>query len=255
VSADLHCIVSGEGPDLVLLHPVGLDHTFWPSLTEAASRTHRVLALDLRGHGASSKASPGTSLEDFADDVYAAIARYGRGPAIVLGLSFGGMLAQVLALRHPKAVAALVLSGCTGGFAPEVRPVLRERGLTAEREGMDAIVQATIERWFTPAFRADPQVERVRERLRANDVASWSAAWQAISTFDALPRLAEIAVPTLVIAGEVDAATPIAAANRLAESIRRARFEILPAAPHMMQIERRDDYTATVTKFLGEIHA
>ena len=147
-----------------------------------------------------------------------------------------------------------MLSGCTGGFAPEVRPVLRERGLAAERDGMDAVVPATIERWFSPAFRADPQVERVRERLRTDDVDSWSAGWHAISTFDALPRLGEIAVPTLVIAGEIDAATPLAAATKLAQSIRGARFEVLPAAPHMMQIERRDEYSAAVTKFLGEIH-
>jgi 3-oxoadipate enol-lactonase len=171
----------------------------------------------------------------------------------VLGLSFGGMLAQMLALRYPKDVAALVLCGCTGGFADEVRPVLRERGLAAERDGMEAMIAPTIERWFTPAFRADPEVERVRQRLRTDDVVSWSAAWHAIATFHALPRLGEIGVPTLVVAGEVDAATPLAAATKLAESIRGARLRVLAAAPHMMQIERRDDYNAAVMQFLGEV--
>jgi 3-oxoadipate enol-lactonase len=252
VIVDLHCRVTGAGPDLVLLHPVGLDHTFWPALVAAASRTHRVVAVDLRGHGRSPAAQGETPIDDYADDVHAAIERHCRGPATVLGLSFGGMLAQLVALRHPGAVTALVLSGCTGGFAPEVRPLLRERGLAAERYGMEAIVPATIERWFTPASRDDPEVERVRERLRTDDVASWSAAWHAISTFDALPRLAGIRAPALVIAGERDAATPVAAAAKLAESIRGAQFTVLPAAPHMMQIERRDDYNAAVLQFLGE---
>ena len=250
MTVDLHCAVSGNGPDLVLLHPVGLDHTFWDSLAAAASRDHRVIRVDLRGHGRSAAAERGTSLEDYVDDVRAAIERHCSGAATVLGLSFGGMLAQVLALRHSDAVAALVLCGCTGGFAPELRPVLRERGLAAERDGMSAVVEATIERWFTPAFRGDPAVERVRQRLRANDASSWSAAWHAISAFDAFPRLGEVGVPTLVVAGEVDAATPLAAATRLAQSIRGARLAVLPAAPHMMHIERRDDYNAAVLEFL-----
>lgn len=249
----LHCEVTGAGRDLVLLHPVGLDHSFWQSLAAAASRTHRVLAVDLRGHGLSPAADQRTSLDDYVDDIHATVARHGKGAATVLGLSFGGMLAQMVALRHPKDVAALVLCGCTGGFADEVRPVLRERGLAAARDGMQAIVEPTIERWFTPAFRGDAEVERVRQRLRTNDVVSWSAAWHAISTFHALPKLGEIDVPTLVIAGDADAATPIAAATKLAESIRGARLRVLAGAPHMMQIERSNDYNAAVMEFLGEV--
>jgi 3-oxoadipate enol-lactonase len=250
MTLDLHCAVSGIGPDLVLLHPVGLDHSFWDSLADAAAPDHRVLRVDLRGHGRSAAAERGTSLEDYADDVHGAIERHCRGPATVVGLSFGGMLAQVLALRHSDAVAALVLCGCTGGFAPELRPVLRERGLAAERDGMSAIVEPTIERWFTPAFRGDPAVERVRERLRTDTALSWSAAWHAISTFDALPRLGALRIPASVIAGEVDAATPLAAATKLAQSIRGARLTVLAAAPHMMQIERREEYNAAVLAFL-----
>jgi 3-oxoadipate enol-lactonase len=252
VSVKLHCVATGAGRDLVLLHPVGLDHTFWGSLAKAASESRRVVAVDLRGHGRSPAAGRETAIDDYADDVHAAIERHCRGPAAVLGLSFGGMVAQLVALRHPHAVSALVLSGCGGGFAPDVRPLLRERGLAAERDGMEAIVGPTIERWFTAAFRDDPEVERVRERLRTNDVVSWSVAWHAISTFDALPRLGEIAVPALVVAGERDAATPPAATAKLAESIDGARCTTLAGAPHMMQIECRDAYDAAVLEFLGE---
>jgi 3-oxoadipate enol-lactonase len=250
----LHCDVTGAGRDLVLLHPVGLDHTFWHSLATAASRTHRVVAIDLRGHGRSPPAARGTSLDDYADDVHAVIARHCRGAPSVLGLSFGGMLAQMLALRHPASLSALALCGCTGGFADDVRPVLRERGLAAERGGMQAIVEPTIERWFTPGFRGASEADRVRDRLRTDDAGSWSAAWHAISTFNALPRLGEIAVPTVVIAGELDAATPLAAATKLAQSIRGARLRVLPAAPHMMHIECRDAYNAAVMEFLGGAH-
>jgi 3-oxoadipate enol-lactonase len=252
MTMDLHCAVAGDGPDLVLLHPVGLDHTFWGPLAAAASRFQRVLSVDLRGHGLSPAADRSAHLEDYADDVYRTITRNCHGAAAVLGLSFGGMLAQVLALRHPEVVAALLLCGCAGGFAAEVRPVLRERGLAAERHGMGAIVDPTIERWFSPAFRTDSAVEKVRERLRSDDPACWSAAWHAISTFDALPRLGAIDVPTFVLAGGHDAATPLAAAKKLADAIPGARFNVLRAAPHMMQIECRDDFNASVLAFLRE---
>lgn len=246
----LHAEVSGAGPDLVLLHPVGLDHTFWTALVDEASRSHRVVALDLRGHGRSPPAAKGTSLDDYADDVHRAVLHYCRGLPAFVGLSFGGMLAQHYALRHRGSVAALVACGCTAGFADEIRPVLRERGLAAERDGMGAIVQATLERWFTPAFLDDPAVARVRERLLANDVAGWSAAWHAIATFQALERLPELRVPALVVAGDRDAATPLAAAQRIADAIPGARFEVLAGAPHMMQIESGKAFAGTVTRFL-----
>ena len=251
-SRKLACAAQGSGPDeLVLLHPVGLDHTFMVPWLEQAARGHRVIGIDLRGHGASPPASGHVPLDDYVADIHAAMAAHCAGPATVLGLSFGGMLAQLVALAQPDSVARLVLCGCPGGFAAEVRPVLRERGLAAERDGMAGVVDATIERWFTPPFRSSAPVERVRTRLLADDVASWSAAWHAISTFDALSRLRTIKVPTLVVAGECDAATPIAVATTLAQAIPEARLAVLPGAPHMMQIETRDAFNAVVGDFLA----
>ena len=84
MTVDLHCSVAGSGRDLVLLHPVGLDHTFWGAL--AALPSHRVVSVDLRGHGSSTRAGRYTTLDDFADDVHAAVSRHCDGPATVLGL-------------------------------------------------------------------------------------------------------------------------------------------------------------------------
>lgn len=251
-AADLHCVEEGGGPGLVLLHPVGLDHSFWGPLVSVGARSHRVLSVDLRGHGLSPAAEKGLSVEDYVDDVHAAIVRRRLGPSVVLGLSFGGMIAQILASRYPEAVSGLVLCGCTGGFAPETRPMLSNRGLEAERGGMDAVVEPTIERWFTPPFRATDAAARVRERLLANDPMNWSAAWHAIAKFDAFPLLDGIRAPTLVVAGENDAATPVAAAGRLADAISTARLKVLPGAPHMMQIEGSEAFAGVVSTFLAE---
>ncbi|UFN48409.1 alpha/beta hydrolase [Roseomonas sp. OT10] len=246
----LHGQAEGEGPLVVLLHPVGLDGSFWGPLPAALAGSRRVLSLDLAGHGRSPAVSRPRPIELYADDVADSIRRAG-GPAAVLGLSFGGMVAQVLALRHPELVSALLPCGCGGDFAEEMRPMLRERGLAAERGGMAAVAQPTLDRWFTAGFRDDPAVARVRARLLGDTVEGWSAGWHAIAGLSATPQLGRIAVPTLVVAGEQDAATaPAVSEATVARPIPGARFAVLPGAPHMMQIECPDAFTAAVAGFL-----
>jgi 3-oxoadipate enol-lactonase len=249
-SVELHCEVQGKGPDLVLLHPAGLDRSFMAALAREAAGSHRVLGIDLRGHGLSPDAAPSITLDDHAADVAAALTVHGRGPAVVLGLSLGGMVAQMLALRQPGRLAGLVLCGCTGGFSAELQPLLRERGLAAQRGGMAGVTDATLERWFTPAFLANPAVSLVRERLLHDKPSNWSATWNAIAGFNALPRLGELRLPALVIGGERDAATPLAATDALARAIPGARHHVLAGAPHMMQIECAQAFNQAVLDFV-----
>lgn len=248
---ELNGVVEGTGDGLVLLHPIGLDHSFWGALPAMLRSSRRVLRLDLRGHGASPMGAARAPIEAYAADVHAAIRRFDMARPVVLGLSFGGMVAQTLALEHPGSVSGLILCGCPGGIPEEARPVLRERGLAAERDGMEAIVPATIERWFNPAFIDNPVVERVRERLRTDTVASWSDGWHAISNFYALPRLGALDVPALVVSGEKDAATTPAASAALAAAIPGAKLASLPGAPHMMQLETSGLFIETVDGFLS----
>jgi 3-oxoadipate enol-lactonase len=248
--AQLHCQVQGTGPAVVLLHPAGLDHTAMEGVAAALAPTRCVVSVDLRGHGLSPDAALGTSMADHAGDVDALIARHCDGPAVVVGVSFGGMVAQELALRHPRSVAGLVLCGCGATFADALRPALRQRGLDAEENGMAAIVDATLERWFTPDARSGPLADAVRERLLRNKPANWSATWHAISTHDALPRLAAVHVPTAVIAGEHDAAMPAAGSRQLAAAISVARWMCITGAPHMMQLECADAFNAQLRAFL-----
>ena len=248
----LHRNVLGSGPPVVLLHPVGLDGGFWGGLPAALSASRRVISLDLAGHGASPAAARPRPIEDYADDVARVIEAEGGGPAALVGLSFGGMAAQMVAIRHPRLVSALVACGCGGDFPEAVRPMLRERGLMAERGGMEAVVESTIERWFSERFRANPAVQRVRDRLLSDDVAGWSAGWHAIAGLSATPLLGALSIPALVIAGEKDVATPPAMAEAtVARAIPGATFLVLPGAPHMMQIEAEAAFTGAVTDFLA----
>jgi 3-oxoadipate enol-lactonase len=164
---ELHCHIQGEsGPELVILHPVGLDHTFMTGVMDAASQSYKTFGVDLRGHGSSMACHPETTLDTYVKDIQAVIRRHCKGKPIVLGLSFGGMLAQKLAQDDPGAVSGLILCGCTGGFTDPIRLALRERGLKAQREGIGAVVDETIERWVTPAFKANPAIEKIRHTLQ-----------------------------------------------------------------------------------------
>jgi 3-oxoadipate enol-lactonase len=250
----LHYRLDGAGPAVVMLHPVGLDLTVFDALAFELARNFTVLRVDLRGHGRSPWQSPGPSLETYADDVHAVLVRLDFTPAAIVGFSFGGMVAQVLALTHPGDVSALVISACASTLSDEGRRVLASRGAAAEQDGMQAVVDVTLKRWFSDAFRARGGDQWVRDRLLTIDPRSWADAWRAMSAIHTAPRLTEITVPTLCLAGEADVSAPPNTVRAIASGISRATFNIIPAAPHMLFIEQDQAVAAVLTAFL-QTHA
>jgi 3-oxoadipate enol-lactonase len=249
---ELVCDVAGEGPPVVLLHPVGLDATFWGGLPGRLGQGYRAVAVDLAGHGRSPHVARPGRMAAHVSDVAGLVERLGRGPAVLIGVSFGGMIAQQLALARPDLVAGLVLAGCPGAIPEAGRAAIVERGRAAEAGGMAAVADATLARWFTPGFLGSAPAARVRARLMADHPSDWAATWEAVAEHDALGRLGAVGVPALVIAGELDAATPEAATRALAAALPRGRLVVLAGAPHMMQIECEAAFAATVERFLSE---
>ena len=250
--ARLHHRIEGSGRRLLILHPVGLDLTFFDPVAAILGRDHRVLRVDLRGHGRSPAAPPGTSLDDYVLDVHRLVEEQAFAPTAVLGVSFGGMIAQLLAVQHPGDVDALVACACPCAIPPEGRAVTEGRAAAAERGGMEAVLDATMERWFTEPFRARGGTAPTRARLLSDDVASWAAAWRAIATLDVAPRLHEIRVPTLCVAGEHDRAAPPEVLASIAERIPGARTVVMSGAPHMLTIEQPEAFATLVRGFLRE---
>lgn len=247
----LYYEVDGDGPTVLLLHPVGLDATCWESQAEALMSSYRVLRVDLRGHGRSDVPPPPYTLSGLAADVDALLRQLGLAPADVVGLSLGGMVAQVLALEHPTDVRSLVLVDTNSTLSAEARRAMVERGEAARRGGMTSILDSTLSRWFTPGFMGSEIVAGTRKRLLADDVEGWGAAWRAISELDTEPRLGEIRVPTLVIIGENDLSVPVSRARAMADRIPGAAFHVVPGAPHMAPLERPDLFNPRVLEFLG----
>ena len=249
MSNSLYYTRQGSGPALVLLHPVGIDHSFWGPLIEKAATLRTVIAVDLMGHGWSPAAAPDRGIGAFVSDLVALLDNLGFEKAGLLGLSFGGMIAQEFACSHPSRLSQLIVGACGPRIPPEARDAVRARG-KPDASGMAGVVDATMQRWFTPAFIDAEPARRVRARLLSDDPVGWAAGWNAISGFDALDRLKTIAVPTLVVAGELDAGTPPAMTRIIADTIPGAEFKVLPGAPHMMQIECAGVFSDAVIEFL-----
>lgn len=244
--------VSGEGEAIILLHPVGLDSGFWRDTARLLANRFRVICPDLPGHGQTPLGPPTpATTADYAAMVADFIAEETGPVHTVIGLSFGGMIAQELALARPDLLRRLVLAGCTATFPEAARPGIRERGALAEREGMDAIVETTLARWFSDEFLAQGGAEAVSARLLADDAAGWAAAWRAISTHDAEARLKNLSVSALCLAGEKDVAAPPAAVRAMAAAIPSSSFAVIPSAPHMMHLETPAAFSAAVLAFIG----
>jgi 3-oxoadipate enol-lactonase len=245
--------LDGQGPAVLLLHPVGLDLTWWEPQVEALRSEFQVLRMDFRGHGKSEIAPPPYALAEFAADAHALLGALHMGPVHVIGLSLGGMVAQVLALEYPAAVRSLILSNTLCTLPAEARQAMRGRGEAAEQGGMAAVVQPTIERWFTRGFLESPLVARCCRHLLAQDVGAWASTWRAIADLDTLPRLGEIHVPTLVTTGDADVSTPLAAAQSIANHIPGAVLKVMAGAPHMAPYEKPELFNPLIIEFLRSV--
>lgn len=245
--------IAGTGPNVVMLHPVGLDLTFLRPIVQLGKDRYRILSVDLRGHGRSPAAPPAHGFPDFVGDVHETLRYAGMLPAAIVGFSFGGMTAQEFALKYPEDVTALALCACPSTHTPEGRKITAQRATDAETGGMQAILDATLKRWFTDAFRARGGDAAARERLLTDNVGGWAQAWRAISSLDAHPRLHQISAPTICVAGELDLSSPPAIVRAIADAIPGARYMELSGAPHMIFIEQPRETADAIFSFFDEV--
>jgi 3-oxoadipate enol-lactonase / 4-carboxymuconolactone decarboxylase len=232
-------------PAIVLLHSLGAELAQWDAVAAALAPRHRVVRLDLRGHGASDAPAGDYRLAELAADVIAVLDAAGAARATVVGLSLGGMVAMELALAAPARVAALVLA-CTSASLP---PADWDARVSAVRAGgVAAVAAAVVERSFPAAFRArrPAAVEAFRAALPLVDRQGYAGCCAAIRDMALLDRLGAIAAPTTVVVGDADVATPAAGhGDRLVAAIPGARLVRLPTG-HLPALEAPDRLAAAI---------
>jgi pimeloyl-ACP methyl ester carboxylesterase len=243
--------VAGAGPDVVLLHGVGLDRTLWDRCLPALVEDHRVTTVDLRGHGSSVPASVGTSLGDLADDVLEVMDTVGAARPHLVGFSLGALVAALLAVRLRDRVATLSLVSSVALRTPEERRsvLLRLEAATIDLRGT---VDAAVDRWFDEEWRErEPDlVADVRRTMLANDQASYLACYTVFANGDAEvgPLLGDITAPTLAITGSADPGSTPEMAHRLADAIPGTEAVIVEGARHLLPLERPHELVAALTK-------
>jgi 3-oxoadipate enol-lactonase len=248
---------NGKSPrhTVVLSHAIGCDLTMWDGLANQLSEDCRVIAYDHRGHG-SSEAPAGTyQMADLADDAAALLRELDTGPVVWIGLSMGGMVGQELALRHPTLVRALVLANTTSGYPDAAREAWQQRIATVQSQGIEAIADAVMGRYFHDEFRSRhaATVARFRRRVVSTDVMGYAGCCNAVGTVDTTARLRAINAPTLVIAGELDQGTPVEMSRTLVEGIAGARLKVLEQASHLSYIEQPETFSKAVRGFMADL--
>jgi 3-oxoadipate enol-lactonase len=254
VAAELSYELGGreDAPVIAFTGSLGTDLTMWQTQSDRLGERFRTLRYDIRGHGASPVPPGPYSIADLGSDLVALLDRLGIESASLCGLSIGGMTSMWVAAHHPERVQRLVLC-CTSALLgpPES---WHQRAAIVRAEGVEAVADAALERWFTPAFAAShPEVlEDMRARLVATPADGYASCCEAIAAMDLTGDLPSISAPTLVLAGADDPATPPVHGQRIAELIPGARLEIIKPAAHLATVERPDLTTAMILRFLSD---
>lgn len=249
---DLHYLLEGpeDAPVLVLSNSLGTSMEMWDAQASDLRGRFRLLRYDTRGHGRS-PAPPGPyAIEDLGRDVVSLLDNLGIGRASFCGLSVGGMTGMWLAAEAPERIDRLVLVCTSALLGP--KSVWDERIATATERGMDALVDAVIERWFTPAFRLEnPEVVgRMARTLRETDPEGYAGCCAAIRDMDLRDRLPSIEAPTLVVSAAEDPATPPEHGELIRNAIPGARFEVVPRASHIANVEQPERITGLILTHL-----
>jgi len=257
VPAELNYALEGRAgaPVVAFTGSLGTDLTMWRPQSDRLGERFRTLRYDVRGHGGSEVPPAPYSMDDLGSDLVALLDRLEIERASLCGLSIGGMISMWVAAHAPERVERLALCCTSAQLGPP--EVWRERASIVRAEGVGAIADTVLGRWFTPGFAAaHPEVvERVRGVLIATPPEGYAGCCEAIAAMDLTPDLPSVAAPTLVVAAEQDPSIPPEHGRRIAELISGARFEVISPAAHLATVERPDVTTAMILGFLSDEEA
>lgn len=238
----------GEAPTLVFGNSLGTDLRVWDRVVARLPESWGLLRSDKRGHGLSA-ASETLSIETLTDDVETLLDHYAITGFVGVGLSVGGLIMQRLALRRPQAMRHLVLADTAAKIgAPEI---WNPRIETVLSEGINAISDTILSRWFAPGYRETADFSMWKAMLERTPARGYAQVCAAIRDADYRDALSSISQPALVIAGADDSSTPPELVRATAEAISGARYEEIPQAGHLPCVEQPEAFTTLLFAHLS----
>jgi 3-oxoadipate enol-lactonase len=240
---------------VVLIHPVGLDLTYWGAQIEALCDQYDVVAFDLPGQGNSPGVPDDWTITQAVNFVEQIVESTGSPTVHLVGLSVGGIISQAFALAKPERLRSLTLIDTAPTFSEQGREAMRRRATAVRAGGMKAVLQECLDRWFTDTTktRRPDLIDRVTKTLLALDPQVHGAMWDMISAFEVTSELHQISVPTLILTGELDPSSPPSSAKLMQQEIVGSELYIVPDFSHMLPLEAPNLVNDYLLRFLARV--
>ncbi|CAN5423364.1 3-oxoadipate enol-lactonase [soil metagenome] len=243
---------SRDAPALLMSNSLAADMTMWAAQARVLARDYRVIRFDARGHGRTEATKGDYSLDLLADDILALLDKLEIDRVHFVGLSLGGMIGLLLAVRAPHRLASLVLCATSDSSVPGIWD---ERVKSVRAAGVGPMVEATLERWLTPGFRAArPGVANaVREMIARTSADGYAGCAAAIRDMNLKGVAERISAPTLLVAAADDPSATPETMSQLHKRIAGAHFALVENAAHLFTMEQPDRSTRILAGFLDGI--
>jgi len=250
----LHYQVEGDpaGKPVVFANSLGTDFRQWDKIIPLLPEGLRILRFDKRGHGLSSCPGGDYTMTQLVDETAALMRALDFKDCLFVGLSIGGLIVQGLAANHPDLVRAMVISNSAARIGNE--QMWRERIDMLRADGIEAIADNIMQRWFSNSFHQQHALElgAWRNMLTRTPLAGYIGCSAAIAACDFSTSSAALDLPVLVIAGGEDGSVPPEVARATAELIPGARFELLEHSAHLPCVEHPREYAGILGDFMRQ---
>ncbi|WP_295314777.1 3-oxoadipate enol-lactonase [Roseobacter sp.] len=239
-----------DGPPVVFANSLGTDMRLWDPVLPLLPAGLRVIRYDKRGHGLSGCPAAPYSMGALVTDAEKLLDHLGVKDCIFVGLSIGGMIAQGLAVKRLDLVRGVVLSNT--GARIGTQALWDDRIAAVRAGGIESLADAVMERWFSKAFRATPELELWRNMLTRQEAAGYAGCSAAISGTDFYTTTASLRLPALGIAGDEDGSTPPDLVRETIGLIPGSKFHLIRKAGHLPCVEQPEEYARVLTGFLRD---
>lgn len=245
--SQISCELQGDAakPVLLLSNSLATTRALWDPMMPALLTDFRVIRYDTRGHGQSTTTRARAGLADLADDAVSVLDHFGVAQALMAGISLGGMTALYMAVHSPQRLSGILACNCRDFVDQAGISAWEERIAIANDKGMSALIEPTLQRWFTPEFRqAQPELmTTVGAMIGATQPVGFEACIRAIIGMKLQSEISAIKVPTRLVAGANDGAAPPAVMQAMADRIDGAVCTTFADCGHLSSLNQTQRLT------------
>lgn len=250
--------IEGDGPSVVLIHGVLMDHRMWREQVKSLSTSYRVVCMDMLGHGEAPNPPGPRKLDDFVEQARDVISDVcGDERPVLAGFSMGGMVVQAYAIKYSHALRGLMIMNAVYNRNSTERDSVAVRLRNLERDGVKGMEGPSRARWFREDEKEKfpAEIEEIIAWLYDGDPEAKTKAYRVFATSDGetAGRLEEIVCPTLVMTGDGDAGSPPHMSEAMAREIPNAQLKIFERQQHMMLVLDGDHVSQVMSEFLDSL--